>query len=42
MKGLNSLDTTKTTFKMYEKDDFDIEIQEVIAVQKTPKIENVM
>jgi len=39
MNGLKSLDTSKTTFKMCGNDLFDVEIDEVVAVLKTPKVE---
>lgn len=39
MNRLKSLDTSKTTFKVCENYLFDVEIDEVVAVLKTPKVE---
>jgi len=41
MNGLKSLDTSKLTFKVCDNDLFDVEIGEVVAVLKTPKIEKI-
>lgn len=41
MNGLKSLDTSKLTFKVCDNDLFDVEIDEVVAVLKTPKVEKI-
>lgn len=41
MNGLKSLDTSKLMFKVCDNDVFDVEIDEVVAVLKTPKVEKI-
>jgi hypothetical protein len=39
MNGLKSLDTSKLTFKVCDNDLFYVEIDKVVAILKTPKVE---